>query len=109
MSGLVTCNLHGRQSGRLVTPGIGRAVLEDTALDTTALGKFQIQYLAGEEPTTYWADVATLTAFGLQPDCVIRIAEDFDRLGSFLSLLQPVCSKCFESWLQRHGLDAEDT
>ena len=106
---LVQCDTHGLSHCEMVTPAVQKAVLADSPMNPGTLWKVYLVFPGiDDEIWEHWADSVTAAAHDLQPGQRFDADGGNARHVAFFGLTGGVCIECFESWLQRHELTADD-
>jgi hypothetical protein len=96
---MVICNIHGNSLATLVTPAVEESLLGGGGFDPDKFCAVRHTVLADDDDVCEcWSDRVTVDKFQIPIDRTISL-EDATFI-EFFQLLQPVCCKCFDDWLE---------
>ena len=96
---IIQCETHGAVEASLVTPYVHSAFLVGANHIAPTLVVIRVTPFDDDYVVNYWADTETTRRFDIALDRVLSF-EEFYGKEEFLSVLQPVCHKCFTAWRQ---------
>lgn len=101
--GITLCCEHGRELIAFVSPAIHAAL--SSARSDAAFEICRVRFVFDDEdypPCSMWLDRDFACAASLSLDVVV-VLWDLDE--DWTGRLQPVCSRCLETWLQQQGVE----